>query len=256
MSAVPGRWIEDMAWPEVGRLLAARWPVVVPIGARAKEHGHHLPMCTDYLTARALCDGIAAALPVLIAPVIDFGYYPAFLRYPGSQHLRAETFIALLGDVLERLVEQGAAHIAIVNTGVSTEGPVQITVRDLAVRRGVAVGVADVRRLGRASAALMEQKLGGHGDEHETSLLLAIAPERVDMTRAATDYGTMLEQPDSVFVSPAVFGGDPASGVNYSATGVRGDPTRASVAKGRAILADMVGELVAGLRPVCPGAPP
>ena len=82
-----GVWIEDLAWPEVGAKLAAGWPVIVPIGARAKEHGHHLPMQTDYLVARALADGVAAQLPVLVAPVVDFGYYPAFLGYPGSQHL-------------------------------------------------------------------------------------------------------------------------------------------------------------------------
>jgi creatinine amidohydrolase len=247
-----GAWIEDLAWPAVGERLAARWPVVVPIGARAKEHGHHLPMCTDYLVARALGDGIAAALPVLVAPVVDFGYYPAFLRYPGSQHLEAETFIAVLRDVLERLCEQGAAQLAIVNTGVSTEAPVQIVVRDLLVRRGVRVPVADIRRLGRASQAVLAQKLGGHGDEHETSLVLAIAPERVDMAKAAEDYGNMLSEPASVFAAPSVFNGDPGSGAQYSATGVRGDPSLASAEKGRIILADMVGELVEGLRPLCP----
>lgn len=246
-----GHWIEDLSWPAVGEHIAAGWPVVVPIGARAKEHGHHLPMCTDYLIARALCDGIAADLPVLIAPVVDFGYYPAFLRYPGSQHLRAETFIALLTDILDRLFEQGAARIAIVNTGVSTEGPVQIVARDILVRRGVAVPIADIRRLGRKSAANLTQKMGGHGDEHETSLMLAIAPERVDMTKAVADYGHMLEQPDSVFVASAVFDGDPEGGINYSATGVRGDPSLATVEKGRIILAEMISELVQGLRPLC-----
>ena len=182
-----GAWIEDLAWPAVGERLSAGWPVVVPIGARSKEHGHHLPMCTDYLVARALCSGIATHLPVLVAPVVDFGYYPAFLRYPGSQHLRAETFIALLTDLLDRLFEQGARRIAIVNTGVSTEGPVQIVARDLLLRRGIAVPIADIRRLGRKSAAGLTQKMGGHGDEHETSLMLAIAPERVDMSKAVTD---------------------------------------------------------------------
>ena len=52
-----GVWIEDLAWPEVGAKLAAGWPVIVPIGARAKEHGHHLPMQTDYLVARILAEG-------------------------------------------------------------------------------------------------------------------------------------------------------------------------------------------------------
>ena len=248
-----GLWIEDLAWPEVGTRLEAGWPVIVPIGARAKEHGHHLPMQTDYLLARALADGVAAQLPVLVAPVIDFGYYPAFLRYPGSQHLKAETFIALLDDVLDRLIEQGAARIAIVNTGVSTEGPVQIAVRNILARRGVPIAVADIRRLGKASARLMQQKLGGHGDEHETSLMLALAPQTVDMSKAVTDYGNMLDEPETVFYRPAQFTGDASRGINYSRTGVRGDPTLATAAKGRAILDDMISELVSGLRHLCPG---
>ncbi len=246
-----GRWIEDMRWPEVGEKLAAGWPVVVPIGARSKEHGHHLPMSTDYRYARALCDGIAAELPVLIAPVVDFGYYPAFLRYPGSQHLRAETFIALLTDVLEGLLDQGAGRVVIVNTGVSTEGPVQIACRDILVRRGVQVAIADLRFLGRGSSGLLEQKYGGHADERETSVMLAVCPELIDMSRAVPDYGHMLEEPKSVFVAPVVFNGDPATGTQYSATGVRGDPSLATAEKGRAILADMVSELVAGLRGYC-----
>ena len=248
-----GKWIEDLSWPEVARLLAAGRPVVIPIGARSKEHGHHLPMCTDYRLARAFCDGIAAALPVLVAPVVDFGYYPAFVRYAGSQHLQASTFIALLTDVIERFLDQGATQIAIVNTGVSTEGPVQIAVRDTLVRRGVQIPVADIRTLGRATAGLTAQKLGGHADERETSLMLAIAPELVDMTHATADYGNMLDWPQSVFVAPVVFNGDPSSGTCFSRTGVRGDPSLATVEKGRAILADMIGELVAGLRPLCQG---
>lgn len=244
-----GRWIEELAWPEVAARLADGWPVVVPIGARAKEHGHHLPMCTDYLVARALCDGIIGRLPVLVAPVVDFGYYPAFVRYPGSQHLRAKTFIGLLTDVFDRLFDQGVTRMAVVNTGVSTEGPVQIAVRNLLLRRQVAVPVADIRRLGRSVP--MDQRLGGHGDEHETSLMLAIAPERVDMAKAVADYGHMLDQPESVFVTPTVFDGDPASGANYSATGVRGDPSLATAEKGRAILTAMIDELVKGLQPLC-----
>ena len=247
-----GAWIEDLAWPEVAARMADGWPVVVPIGARSKEHGHHLPMCTDYLLARAFCDGVIGELPVLVAPVVDFGYYPAFIRYPGSQHIRAETFIALLSDILGLLLDQGARQLAIVNTGVSTEGPIQIVVRDLLSKRGVTVPVADIVRIGRNSAARLEQRLGGHGDEHETSVILAIDPTRVDMSRARPDYGTPPPPPPSVFVSPTQFRDDPASGHHHSETGVRGDPSLASVEKGRLILDSAIAELVAGLRPLCP----
>ena len=47
-----GAWLEDLTWVEAGDRLKAGWPVVIPIGARAKEHGHHLPLKTDYLLAR------------------------------------------------------------------------------------------------------------------------------------------------------------------------------------------------------------
>ena len=83
--------------------------------------------------------------------------------------------------------------------------------------------------------------------------MLAIAPATVDMSKAETDYGHMLEEPDTVFYRPSAFTGDPSRGVNYSKTGVRGDPTLATAEKGKAILDDMVAELVAGLRLLCPG---
>lgn len=247
-----GLWIETLSWPQVGEKIRAGWPVIVPIGARSKEHGHHLPMQTDYLLARALADGVAAQLSVLVAPVVDFGYYPAFLRYSGSQHLKAETFIALLDDIFDGLLNQGAATIAVINTGVSTEGPVQIAVRNVLARRGVQILVADIRRLGTKRAELLEQKLGGHADEHETSLMLAIAPDQVDMSKAVADYGHMLEQPETVFYQPTEFTDDPGGGVSYSLTGVRGDPTFATAEKGRIMLDDMIAELVSGLRVLCP----
>ena len=248
-----GKWLEDLTWPEAGEMLKGGAPVIVPIGARAKEHGHHLPLKTDYMLARSLCDGVARELAVLVAPVIDFGYYPAFTNYPGSQHLKAQTFIALVEEVLEGFVAHGAKTIAIVNTGVSTEGPVQIAVRNVFERHGVQVAVADIRRLGKGSDHVMAQKLGGHGDEHETSVILAIDPSAVKMGLAQADYGHMLAEPASVFYRPTRFSGDPGSGINYSATGVRGDPTLATAEKGRAILAAMVGDLVDGLRKLAPG---
>ncbi len=248
----PGAWMEELTWPEAGERIARGDIAVVPIGARSKEHGHHLPLETDYLLARALCDGLIAALPVLATPVVDFGYYPAFLNYPGSQHLRADTFVALLDDVFDGLVRNGARRIAVVNTGVSTEAPLQVAVRNALIRHGIRVAVADIRQLGKSASHLLEQKFGGHGDEHETSLMLAIAPDKVRMELAQQDYGNMLEVPKTVFWRSVVFGPDPGSGPDYSETGVRGDPTLATREKGEAMLAAMIDDLVEGLKKLGP----
>lgn len=250
-----GVWMEELAWPEAKAWLDSGAIVVLPIGAIAKEHGPHLPLMTDWLLARELAGRVAAELPVLVAPVVGFGFYPAFTEYPGSQHLSAATFMALLKELLRKLVADGARRLAIINTGVSTEGPVNAVVRELYLECGLAISVADIRRLGSRAEAGLEQKLGGHADEAETSMILAIAPERVHLERARPDYGGALDQPSTVFVTPAVFRDDPAGGLDYSATGARGDPTLATAEKGERLLAAMAAELVDGLRRLHPDAP-
>ncbi len=249
-----GVWLQDLTWPEAKARFDEGAVVLVPVGAASKEHGHHLPLETDALLARHLAARVMATLPVVVAPVVGFGYYPAFVRYPGSQHLRSETFIALMTDILRKFVDDGVERLAVLNTGVSTEAPLRIVVRDLYAATGVRVGVADLRLLGKRSAAGLGQRLGGHADEAETSMVLSIAPGRVRMARARPDYGRMLEAAPSVFYQPTVFDGDPAAGRDYSMTGTRGDPTLATPEKGEALLAEASRELVDGLRALFPGA--
>jgi creatinine amidohydrolase len=245
--------MEDLTWPQVAEAFKSDVPVIVPIGAVSKEHGHHLPMKTDWLLARALAEGIAARLPVLIAPIVPFGYYPVFQSYPGSQHLSADTFVRLLTELLERLLDQGARRVAIFNTGVSTEGPIGLATRGILERRGIRIGVADIRRLGRTADHLLEQQTGSHADERETSILLAIAPELVRMERAKRDYGK--DPAPGVFATPMTMQSSDKHAADYSETGAFGDPTLASADKGRAFLVAMIGELVDGLAALFPDLP-
>ena len=243
-----GVWLEDLTWPEAKEKIEAGWPFIIPIGAISKEHGHHLPLNTDFLYARALAAGVAAELPVVIAPILTFGYYPAFVNYPGSLHYSAATFQALLTETFAKLARDGVRRLAVINTGVSTEPCLRIAVRDFYAASGIRVLTADIRDLGRKSRAILQQRSGGHADESETSVMLAIAPATVKLERAVADYGHPAKAPGSVFYTPTAFSGDPASGPDWSARGARGDPTLATAEKGRAILAEMVGELVSGLR--------
>lgn len=202
-------------------------------------------MKTDWLLARALAEGIAAKLPVLVAPIVPFGYYPVFRAYPGSQHLSADTFVRLLTELLEGFIDQGARRIAIVNTGVSTEGPVGLATRGILERRGIRIGVADIRRLGRTADPLLQQQSGSHADERETSVMLAIMPALVRLELARADYGK--ESPAGVFAVPATMQSTDPSADDYSETGSFGDPTLASTEKGQAILEAMIADLVEGL---------
>ena len=93
-----GVWLEDLTWPEAKQRFDGGALVVVPVGAGAKAHGAHLPLKTDALTARALAQRLLDRLPVTVAPVLTLGFYPAFEKFAGSQHLSADTFKAVLNS--------------------------------------------------------------------------------------------------------------------------------------------------------------
>ncbi len=117
-----------------------------------------------------------------------------------------------------------AKNIVIVNTGVSTEGPVTVVVRETLEHKNVRIPVAHIRALGNATRGMMSQKLGGHADEMEASLILAIAPELAHIDRAVEDYGNALNEPKTVFYIPTIFRGNAKSTPDYSVSGARGDP--------------------------------
>src|SRR5262245_17490211 len=96
-----GLMLEDLTWIEAKAAVDSGMPIVIPVGAAAKEHGPHLPLRTDATVAAALARRVAADLPVLVAPVVPFGYYPAFARFAGSQCLSAATFGAMVRELCE-----------------------------------------------------------------------------------------------------------------------------------------------------------
>lgn len=217
MTTDTGVWLEDLTWPEAKARFEAGALVVVPVGAAAKAHGPHLPLKTDAVTARALAQRLIDRLPVVAAPVVGFGFYPAFTTFAGSQHLSADTFKALLAELLGNLRSHGIRRLVILNTGVSTEKPID----------EVASGAADLlavhmRGLGGSAEKLLAVADGGHADERETSVMLALDPRSVRMDRL------VLQGP-------------------FDRTGATGDPSRATAFKGERILAARIDDIVTAI---------
>ena len=216
-----GVWLEDLTWVEAKARFDTGAVVVMPIGAASKAHGPHLPLKTDALTARALGQGLIDRLDVVAAPVVGFGFYPAFTSFAGSQHLGADTFKALLRQLVGNFRGHGVRRVVLVNTGVSTERPIDELAAELATGPGDLL-VLHMRLTGHSAEALVENKEGGHADERETSVVLALDPRAVRMDKLA------LEGP-------------------FEKTGATGDPTRATAFKGERLLAARVDDLAAAI---------
>jgi creatinine amidohydrolase len=96
----PGVKLETLSWIEAEQWFASNPLVVIPLGAAAKEHGPHLPLNNDAIIAAWLGEQISARLPVVVAPLINASFYPAFTEYPGSISLRYETARDVIAQVL------------------------------------------------------------------------------------------------------------------------------------------------------------
>jgi creatinine amidohydrolase len=245
--AGPGVELADLTWIEAERALTPDAVVVIPLGAAAKEHGPHLRLDNDFVMAEYLKRRVLAEADVIAAPTLPYHYYPAFLEYPGSTHLSLETARDVVVDVVRSLAGYGPRRFYVLNTGVST-------VRSLAAAAEVLAGEGILLRwtdiLAVAAAAedrVREQERGTHADEIETSMMLYIAPGRVDMDRAVRED------------SPRGTGGltRRADGPGtYSESGVWGDATLATREKGRIVVEATVAGILADLRALRDAEPP
>jgi creatinine amidohydrolase len=246
MTAVPTGRIDALPWPTVAKSLVGGSLLVLPIGAAAKAHGPHLPLGTDQFVVEALADRLAARLPVLIAPTIGIGYFPAFVEYPASQHISADLFQALLENVMRRFIASGAKNLLLLNNGVSTEGPVIVAAHTIYAETDVRPSVAQLRLFGRDADQHLDDPSGGHADERETSVMLALRPDLVDLSNAApAPHEKAPSGSGPRFARPVRLanGREPDDGES-SFLGATGDPTRATAAKGQAVLAAIEADLM------------
>jgi creatinine amidohydrolase len=229
-------FIERMTWQQVARRIGDGAAAILPIGAAAKQHGFHLPLNTDRLQAEWLAARIAEPVDALIWPTLTYGHYPAFVEYAGSGSLSAATFETLVHEVAAAILGGGCRKLLVLNTGISTLAPVDRALARLDASRVKHVWTHGGPRYPRVAKGLAQQGHGSHADELETSLMLALAPDLVDMARAEASPAVTRDTPGPLTPSDQ-------NSPNYSRSGSYGDPTLATSAKGEMLLAAMLDDL-------------
>ena len=87
---------------------------VVGIGA-TEQHGPHLPLNMDCLSAEYLAGGIAKAMDWFLLPTLPIGASREHMAFPGTLTLRTETFLAIFRDIVDSVVHHGIDKLAIVS---------------------------------------------------------------------------------------------------------------------------------------------
>jgi creatinine amidohydrolase len=251
MSDVKYRYGE-LTWPEVKEAAEAGKVAVVPV-ATIEDHGRHLPIDTDVRLCTAVCEEAVsrAADRAVLIPPINHGYSPHHMDFPGPITIGAETFIRYGVDVCRSLAHHGFKRILIVNGHGSNTPFVDIMARLTVVETGAlaaAVNYWAAPGVREAAESLRESdKVGGmnHACEFETSLYLALRPELVDMSKAVREIG---HGPTKNYWTDLVAGDGPLVMMEHwsalSESGVMGDPTKATAAKGARLLDAAAGGIV------------
>jgi creatinine amidohydrolase len=228
-------FIEYMMWDEVARHIESGAAAILPIGAAAKQHGFHLPLNTDRIQAEFLASRLAERIDALIWPTLNYGYYPAFVAYAGSSSLSSATFETVVHEIATEIISGGCRKLFVLNTGISTLAPVERALARLDADRVMHLRIHEGPRYRRAAGQLTEQSHGSHA-ELETSLMLALAPHLVDISRAEPSPAIEYEAPGPLTPSDV-------NSPNYSRSGSYGDPTLATSAKGEILLTAMLDDL-------------
>lgn len=190
----------ELAWPDYDRAVrGGTIPILIPIGSM-EQHGHHMPMHVDVLLPTEFARRAAERIGALVAPSFTYGY-KSHQRCGGGNHLSgttsldASTLVSALRDVIREFARHGVRQFVVVNGHFENSWFIAEGV-DLALRElrqgGIEVKVVVLSYWDFVTEATIRRLYPNgfpgwaveHGGLLETSLMLALHPHLVDMTKA------------------------------------------------------------------------
>jgi creatinine amidohydrolase len=240
-----------LSYVDIQEYLKTKDTILVPM-ASTEQHGPHLPLYTDTITAVEISERISEAIGVLHTPPLWAGYSPQHMygvgQGRGTVTLRATTLLNLMNDVARSLIHHGFNRIIFINGHGSNVKVVDPVLRKLRYETGALISFVKpyMERYTGILDGLMEnppeETPGWHSSELETSQDLAWNPDLVRMERAVDTRAHIPESlpksfskndgmPDAEFEGYQYFT-FPMDHHEFVENGIIGNPLRATAEKG------------------------
>ena len=226
--------------PQIGEVVA-----VLPVAA-TEQHGPHLPVSVDTDLVNGIIDAalpcLPEGLPVLFLPTQVVGKSNEHSRFPGTLTLSAQTVIHVWMELGECVAKAGVKKLVLFNSHGGQVSVMDIVARDLRVKHDLIVYSSNwyTLPLGPDAESLFtpeEHRFGIHGGDIETSMMLMLRPQFVDMSQAQ-DFKSTSQQRSQNY--PILGNGKSAKlgwqMQDYNALGAAGNAALATADKGRVLI--------------------
>ncbi|MEW5974758.1 MAG: creatininase family protein [Acidobacteriota bacterium] len=240
---------EEFTWPEIREVIRDQRVAVLPVGT-IEQHGPHLPLSTDVCTSSEMSRLAVEQVPdqAVLMPSVQYAFNEHHLDFPGTIAIDTHPFIDYVAGIGCSLAYHGFRKIVLVNGHGSNVPFLDIVVRTVTNKTEAIAALVSWWDLvpKELLSEIRESSFPGgmaHGCELETSVMLHLRPDLVQMDKATKD----------IHFQPSKFiwwDLEKASPVHfqewfsrYSQTGTVGDPTCATAEKGRRVVEAVAGQL-------------
>jgi creatinine amidohydrolase len=239
-------WFDEMTMREAKECAKTRRVVILPVGS-VEEHGEHLPLCTDSIQPEYVAMEVAKKTKCIIAPTIRYGVCNFTRNFPGTISIRFDSLRNIVYDILGELIRNGYARILVLSghadqahmtaLRLAAQAALEHYEREIRDDQPRIMVCSDYDFAYELKGKYFSEK-DGHAGAIETSRVMSIRADLVKK-KGKESYPDL---PRFEVVSDAQ---------SYFPTGMIGDPTKASVEKGKMIngyVIEHVARLVEELR--------
>lgn len=236
------RFFPYLTWAEIDTMPDKENVVIIqPIGA-IEQHGLHLPIIVDSAISMGVIGKalgkLNSGIPAYALPCLYYGKSNEHWYFSGTITLSANTLLAVLRDVAESIYRAGFRKLVFINSHGGQPQILEIIARDLHQEYpDFAIFPLFTWRVPHITDRFLSEKeavYGIHAGDAETSIMLALLPDLVDMDKAVKEYPENLPQNSLLEMEGKL----PFTWLTHeiSKSGVIGDATTATKEKGELIL--------------------
>lgn len=236
----PTVFLGEMTSPQVEAYLADHDAVIVPTGS-TEQHGPHGPLLTDALVATEVARRAAPRVEALVAPTLNYGLSYPHAGFTGLVQIRIPTFMALVEDVAVSLATAGFRRIVFLNGHYDNTYAIAYACANAAERLPAGTRAFPINYWDgltpEESAEFFGPGTGLHANRGETSAMLVINPDAVDMANATAEFPPFPEVTNAPPVHTAFFFSAPGSIHRATRSGAWGDARESTPEFGERYLA-------------------